>query len=755
MARYDYRKYKIAIAPDSRKRQGLTVGDVVRRQYIDHPRSIYSLMVVLEVGVDIIGQQESAYFIGALIEGDAPQNGELLDFVRITNLLDENRSGALYLTTSDSESPFLDVIDGLAKERSLCYPSGCGDAEATPDRSRYSCFGDDYLTQRYSERSQNVSRIYRLTRNAVPSSGVNTMGFRQLLEHCPEHPATLLISYRIRASHDLRDVAVRFGYDSGEKIEGTETIAVATQWQYRLFVVTVDYPSVYQRAFTIELTDKLSQDHWCEIAEMNIIPIADIAAFGDASKARVGKVTGIVDPVFGALEGYGAYFQNLYATRNVNIAGTLTAGDENGFSSTFYVGKIHKNVIADSCSGQFLEPLPATTEQTPPAGVGQVWQMDATARMEVQSAAWRTTHAGERYCFSLWIKAPQDATISLTEDEQPIKEFHVAAADGWGRYHCAFRIRESSAPLTIRLEASCEGVMLCSPQMEAGAAPSQYQPTDGTLSYVEDYGAWFSKGGIGGTIQNPLLRLEEDGSIHSRDGSFVINPDGTGQFASGRFRWSKDTITLQDVTIRWEDLDDEAKTQLKPRSVSLTGGTTFHFDDELSPTPEPSIIDVIATEYHFTATVRRWDYQATDGTWKDAGCRAARFRLSHDFHGWEGREVLTLRYTASLAEEEYAATHTVFKLYDGKSSYSLTIESDAGTVFRNGVVQTVLRVHVYKGGEEITDRIGEDRFCWVRVSSDSASDALWNSAEHRGRVLQITEEDVWRKAVFNCEVEIG
>lgn len=71
-----------------------------------------------------------------------------------------------------------------------------------------------------------------------------------------------------------------------------------------------------------------------------------------------------------------------------------------------------------------------------------------------------------------------------------------------------------------------------------------------------------------GTIQNPLLRLNEDGSIVSRDGSFVIHPDGTGHFASGRFKWGKDTIELRDVTIRWEDLDEEAQELLKPRSVS-------------------------------------------------------------------------------------------------------------------------------------------------------------------------------------------
>lgn len=76
------------------------------------------------------------------------------------------------------------------------------------------------------------------------------------------------------------------------------------------------------------------------------------------------------------------------------------------------------------------------------------------------------------------------------------------------------------------------------------------------------------------------MRLNEDGSIVSRDGSFVIHPDGTGHFASGRFKWGKDTIELRDVTIRWEDLDEEAQELLKPRSVSLTGGTAFHFKDE-------------------------------------------------------------------------------------------------------------------------------------------------------------------------------
>ncbi len=94
MAVYNYSKYKIRIDPESKKIQGLRVGDIVRRQYFDYPNLIYSLMVVIETGVDIIGEKESSYFIGGLIEGDGPKSGELLDFVRVTNLFDPDRSGA-------------------------------------------------------------------------------------------------------------------------------------------------------------------------------------------------------------------------------------------------------------------------------------------------------------------------------------------------------------------------------------------------------------------------------------------------------------------------------------------------------------------------------------------------------------------------------------------------------------------------------------------------------------------------------------
>lgn len=523
MALFKYSQYKIIIDPESKKTQGLRVGDVVRRQYRDGNNLIYSLMIVLENGTDVINGKESHYFTGALVEGDAPQNGELLDFVRMTNLFNPERGGALYLTASDSASPYLDVIDGMATEHSLCRM----------EKNWRICAGEKFefsITGRVS------------------------------------YPERVVISYHIRASRSIPDVPLTFGYSDGGETDGRETVDISTEWRYKLTLITVDYPPQYARRLTI--APVLSGEDWCEMSDLNVVRLSSIATFSDSTKARVGKISGIIDPVFGILDGYGAYFQSLYATRNVNIAGTLTAGDESGFASTFYVGKIHKNVIPDSIGCCFSGGV--TIEENSPAGIGRVVQVDRYAELAVQSVEWRREHIGQQYNFSVWIKS--DAGIfSFYQDEHFIREVETEAAGEWRRYKVVFTIEASErSTFTIGVKSALTGILLTAPQMESGERISQYQPTDDKLSYTEDYGAWFCKGGIGGTIQNPLLRLNEDGSICSRDGSFVILPDGTGHFAGGKFSWTDKDIVLKDITIRWGEMDDETKENILSQTAAYT-----------------------------------------------------------------------------------------------------------------------------------------------------------------------------------------
>lgn len=751
MSLLNYNRYKICIAPKSAKRQGLRTGDVVRRQYFDGQNVIYTLMVVLDTGTDLITtqedqQQESAYFIGALLDGDIPQDGQILDFVRVTNLFDEDRSGAMYLTASDSESPYMDVIDGMAQEKSLCYPGN-------DNTCRYTLTTGNCLSGEYFSYKEGCNRVFRMVRSGIPLTG--EAGLEQIIGKGLENPERILISYKIRASGDFPAIPFSLGYTDGTETDASGTINASTDWQYKLTFITIDYLPAYERRFKLDLSG-LQADDWCEIAELNIIRLSDIATFADATKARVGKIQGIIDPTFGRLDGYGAYFQNLYATRNVSIAGTLTAGDESGFASTFYVGRIHKNCLINSSSGHFTGIVEKDIGEQPPAGIGDAFRIPAGGVMLIaQTRNWAETHQGESYCFSFWAKGTP-GTLTVSQNGHPLQEIEID--NQWKRYHIPFIIRyEEPEDLLIEIASDITGAMFCCAQLEKGERPTLYQATDDKLADTDEYGAWFSRGGIGGTIQNPLLKLNADGSISAGDGSFVINPDGTGYFAEGRFKWTKDTITLQDVTIRWEDFDDEAKQNLLTKYVTITGTNLFHYADALQEdTCEPKEIILFATEYNFTAAARKWQYMGSEGNWKDIpGNGSDFFRLLPDAHFWENREVLTLRYVATLDEVEYIETCTVSKQYDGADNYSVYIASANGNVFRNGIISTTLSARVLKGGEDVTHLIPDKNFLWTRAGNNPADDTLWNSVSHTGKVLEITGEDVYRKAVFDCEVIIS
>ena len=455
MAVYNYSKYKIRIDSDSQKTQGLQVGDVVRRQYAERNQSIYSLMVVVETGVDAIDGKESPYFIGALLDGDEPKSGELLDFVRISSLTNTDRSGAMYLTAWDCDAPYMDIIVGMATERSLCYPTLAGGTIYIPDKAKYAVYGD--AATEYRSEDNEANRIVRITGNG-------SYGIKQTLEESVSHPERLLVSFKARASQ-YAEAAISFGYTNGEKLDAEDTFSLSTEWEYKLWVITIEYPKQYSRSLAIDLTNG---GEWCEIADLNIIRLSSVAVFTDATKARVGKVSGVIDPLFGVLEGYGAYFQNLYATRNVNIAGTLTAGDENGFGATFYVGKIHKNVLLDSLSCGFAGANEVAAPS--PVGIGKCVRLTADSYIHAQSVDWRNERIGSYYCFSVWIYAEEVGAVRFYQDEHLIGDIVIDQAERWLRHKVSFPVRQSDAP-NMSLGISSEvPLIVTAPQLEAGSS---------------------------------------------------------------------------------------------------------------------------------------------------------------------------------------------------------------------------------------------------------------------------------------------
>ena len=231
MSVFRYPTYKIRIAPDSQKIQGLQAGDIIRRQYAERERTVYSLMCVTETGTELVGDRDAPYFVGALLDGDEPQGGELLDFVRVTNLFDTARSGTLYLTASDSDSPYMDVIDGMATERSLCYPVMNGGVAGVPDKSRYAVYGGMLRTE-YLNAGPEATRIVRVIRNAE-AAGNDSFGLMLTLEEPVGYPERLLVSFKARASKALDSVPIRFGYTNREKTDAEVEVSIGQDWKYR------------------------------------------------------------------------------------------------------------------------------------------------------------------------------------------------------------------------------------------------------------------------------------------------------------------------------------------------------------------------------------------------------------------------------------------------------------------------------------------------------------------------------------------
>lgn len=793
----DLKKYQILVAPDSKKVQGLRTGDIVRRQYFDGTNIIYSLMCVLAYGttkkfateaqydsdglpiLDANGkiltqdvERDVPYFIGALLEGDAPQTKELLDFARITNLFDADRSGALYLTASDSQAPFMDVIDGVGRNKSLCWPENIASEAFEDSRSQYIVRGKG-LSAQYKSHDTDVNRIVRLTRNSLSS---DFCGLSQDFYELVAAQKRVLISYKARANKSIT-VNAAITYSTGAVNDAEWPEEFTADWQYYFRAVNVINSGRHLRTFKLDVQN-LGVNDWVEIADLNIILLDSISNFGDATSMRIGKLDGVADPVFGTLTGYGAYIQKLYASQTAHISGTLTAGDENGFASTFYAGKIHRNCFRNSCDVNFLSAITIDNSSLiNPTGMGNVYKTEDVSELTMfaQNRDWLDNHLAKRYCFSFWAYAKKPCQIGIKQNGKVIGTIQIASdqTHEWRRLHVFFDLLKPDKELedllisitpsfSNSLYQSVAGsidpdeqqLFITAPQLEPGEYCTQYQPTDDILDETDDYGAWFARGGIGGTIQNPLLRLNYDGTgaIDTRSNSFRLNQDGSGYLANENIKWDQQgKVTFgKDVTLNWDNLGDDAKDEMANRYMRIVGQDMFTIigqeDSVTGKTCSPSSIVLELEEVGFqsTSSQRQWYLLIGDNWVAIPGANGPTLEVFPDSCYWlgyvstppqtdaqgntityHGESRVTFRCVIKLNDSRtYADTFNINKQY--VQGYTVQVTSSKGTAFQNGVCSTVLTATVYYQGQPVNTEYALENFTftWHRYKKDDPTKDL-------------------------------
>lgn len=184
-------------------------------------------------------------------------------------------------------------------------------------------------------------------------------------------------------------------------------------------------------------------------------------------------------------------------------------------------------------------------------------------------------------------------------------------------------------------------------------------------------------------------------------------------------------------------------------AVSVQGEQVFRYKDNI---PEPVTITLTATELGITSSedAREWQYKNGAEWMTIPNSGSLTFELSPDSEIWREKRTLTLRY---LACGVYYDIITITKLYDGEDAYSVQIYSSNGSNFINGDIATMLRAKVFKGAKDITDTLADNAFNWFRVSNNPEGDAVWSQQhEGAGKSVVISDEDVYRRATFECEV---
>lgn len=861
MAVFPYRKFKISLAPNSSKLQGLRVGDIVRRQYFDNQLernddgsysgknvgTIYSLMCVLEVGIDLIPQFDSEnnpiydnqgvqlefqqpWFIGALLDGAVPKDGELLDFVRITSLYDTNRSGALYLTASDDMAPFMDVIDGIGHDASLCWPEDICRSENPDHETQYVLQGSvvgEYLQSDGTSRN----RIVHIKKQAGTASFT---GLTQDFYKYVSNPNMILVSYWAKASAPV-SANVSLGYINGAQTDGDVDVVYDTEWKYYFHSIIVDWSGRHLRTVKVNLGGmKTDEEVW--ISDFNVILLSSVANFKDASKIRVGRLDGVVDPVFGRLDGYGGYLQKLFASQSAHISGTLTAGDENGFGSSFYAGKIHKNCLINSIGLNTVGGVIFAGADDPksPTGIGSTIKMSIPTSLVVQTNDWlneleedgRYKHIGRNYTFSFWVYSKKPCVLDILQNGQSVGAayINVLQTHTWTRIHKTFELAElddknkgqdlilTIAPIFKSVTdpefgsefkdnqftqsddiakdtlVADENIMLfTSPQLESGTMATQYQPTDEHLNYTDDYGAWFDRGGIGGTIQNPLLRLNYDGTgaIDTRTRAFRLNQDGSGFLAKENIKWDENgKVTFgKDVSLNWDNLDKDAQDEMANRYMRILGQDTFTIigqeDSVTGKTCSPSSITMTLDEVGFksASSQRQWSLLIGNEWVEIPGANGLTLEVFPDSCYWlgyvtpppstdadgnpivyHGESRVSFRCVVTLNDSRtYTDTFNITKQY--VQGYTVQITSSKGNAFQNGECSTVLTATVYYQGQPVSLDYALEHFTftWHRYKIDDlTTDLGFDDLDTTDGANVLTlKYDMDSSDVFVCELGLA
>lgn len=553
MANISFKKFKISIDSESEKIQGLKENDIVVRQYLTKDLvSKFTVMIVDSVGVDIDGEKKSSFFIGHCIYGDEPKQNEILDFVKVSNISDASRGSSIIMSSSDTNSPNINVLSDLIKEVALLYPTSIGVQETSLNHPKDILYTSGSLIGSVDSKSGEFTFIK--SSGVVASDSYSDSVCAKIDKYKIQNGKKYVLYFEAKSTANLQ-TECRVSDSSGLRQNFKSSISLTNSWKKFLFFFDIK-EEFYNNVFQVAPFGKLAINTNISLRNISITSIDSITQYFNSSKTVVGNLDGRYDSVIGKLSGYGVYTKKLIATEGSQVVGSLSVGDEFGSNNSFYVGKIAKNRFPNSTlenidklkfqSLSKLSEIIATKTNVEIAPISKCVALNIS-KLEAEGS-FVTIPIGEASSgsivdtvsfyymggFDSWLCDTSKVHIdektpsgSLVKTNTFTNSIH---AGDWDRFSETIYKSSKLNKIHIRLELcvknSVGSVFLGGIQVEAGVSATIYQETDDQLSNDSGYAFWASLGGIGGTIQNPLLKLYADGSIGSRGDGFKISANG-------------------------------------------------------------------------------------------------------------------------------------------------------------------------------------------------------------------------------------
>lgn len=257
--------------------------------------------------------------------------------------------------------------------------------------------------------------------------------------------------------------------------------------------------------------------------------------------------------------------------------------------------------------------------------------------------------------------------------------------------------------------------------------------------------------------------LEESDAEHGNQvinatNKFIVYEDGHMKATSGEFTGTINATGGKIGNLSIGQVEQAANTTEEIRGVTIytNEGLNFKIGNNVVT---PSQITLLAKIVGLTINKNdiTWSWSSDFVNWQQLTSEVVssdKMSCIVTYEKEKGNFVNGTYYVKIECEQDgkiYRDYVTLHIISDGQTPIYIIVESQQGNIYINNKINTTLKARVMQGDTDITSQYSNDKYSWTKYDEKGTIDEEWTKHHQEcGPIIQITHEDVERKANFVC-----